>query len=272
MKEAEVETAVPPPRASENLPAQLAKVTGREYGLFLIGVALIALYILDDNFLQPEPGTSGSDHLYSGTIPILVAAAAALIYPRLRAGARAVLALCFGGIALGAGIAVPVRHAIVDRPSGDDFTGFLATLAGLMLVALGVATLWRSRRGGSRKRRYTRRLLVGAAGAVVAFELLAPIAFGFVFTHKARSSVSPVELGRPYEEVNFRTSDRLNLAGWYVRSRNGAGVIAFPGRSGPPTTHGCWSATATASCFSTDAARARATATGTSGAGAATRI
>ena len=29
------------------------------------------------------------------------------------------------------------------------------------------------------------------------------------------------------------TSDGLRLAGWYVPSRNGAAVIAFPGRNGP---------------------------------------
>jgi dienelactone hydrolase len=33
--------------------------------------------------------------------------------------------------------------------------------------------------------------------------------------------------------VTLRTADGLELAGWYVPSLNGAGVIAFPGRSGP---------------------------------------
>lgn len=37
----------------------------------------------------------------------------------------------------------------------------------------------------------------------------------------------------PYEDVTLRTSDGLDLQGWYVPSRNGAAVIAFPGRSGP---------------------------------------
>jgi dienelactone hydrolase len=34
-----------------------------------------------------------------------------------------------------------------------------------------------------------------------------------------------------YQEVSFETSDGLTLNGWYVRSRNGAAVIAFPGRA-----------------------------------------
>jgi dienelactone hydrolase len=205
----------------------------REHEVFLAAIAAIGLYVLDDSFLQPEPGRSGGDHVASGTIPILVLVVAAFVYPRVRAGARGVLAICLGGTALGAGIAVPVRHAIIDRPTGDDYTGILATLAGLVLLFVGVLTLWRSRRGGSRKRRYARRALIGIVGAVVAFELVAPIAFGFGITHKARSPVSATDLIRPYKEISLRTSDGLRLAGWYVPSRNGASVIAFPGRSGP---------------------------------------
>ena len=40
-------------------------------------------------------------------------------------------------------------------------------------------------------------------------------------------------LGAGYEQVSLTTSDGLELAGWYVPSRNGAAVIAFPGRNGP---------------------------------------
>ena len=36
-----------------------------------------------------------------------------------------------------------------------------------------------------------------------------------------------------YEDVKFTTSDGLELEGWYVPSKNGAAVIAFPGRNGP---------------------------------------
>jgi fermentation-respiration switch protein FrsA (DUF1100 family) len=40
-------------------------------------------------------------------------------------------------------------------------------------------------------------------------------------------------LGAAHEDVSFTTSDGLRLEGWFVPSRNGATVIAFPGRSGP---------------------------------------
>ena len=41
-----------------------------EAGLFRLGVALIALHIIDDSFLQPQRGTSAADHLVSGLVPL----------------------------------------------------------------------------------------------------------------------------------------------------------------------------------------------------------
>ena len=62
--------------------------------------------------------------------------------------------------------------------------------------------------------------------------MLFPIGLGYVTTHTARSVVPDNHLGVPYEDVTFRTSDGLELEGWYVPSKNGAAVISFPGRSG----------------------------------------
>jgi hypothetical protein len=43
--------------------------------------------------------------------------------------------------------------------------------------------------------------------------------------------VPKADLGAPYEDVSFTTSDGLRLKGWYIASRNGAAVISFPGRA-----------------------------------------
>ena len=51
--------------------------------------------------------------------------------------------------------------------------------------------------------------------------------------HVARDAVPAPHLGAPHEDVTLTTSDGLTLKGWYVPSRNGAAVIAFPGRKGP---------------------------------------
>jgi hypothetical protein len=52
------------------IPARLAALMRREYGLFLLGIGAIVLHILDENFLPPQPGTSAGEHLTSGLVPI----------------------------------------------------------------------------------------------------------------------------------------------------------------------------------------------------------
>src|SRR6185295_2170081 len=117
---------------------------------------------------------------------------------------------------------------------GDDFTGLLALAAGVVLLGLGAVTLWRTRRtDGTLLWRYPRRALL-AVVALFAFQLLMlPLGVAYVTTHTARAVVPANELGVAYENVSFTTSDGLRLDGWYVPSRNGAAVIAFPGRKGP---------------------------------------
>src|SRR5207248_6476310 len=105
-------------------------------------------------------------------------------------------------------------------PSGDDYTGLLAIPAGLLLLGVGAATLWRSRKtDGRRSWRYARRLLIAGATAFAAFALLVPVAIAYVVTHTARAEVPRADLGAAYENVEFTTSDGLRLKGRYIRSR-----------------------------------------------------
>ena len=205
-----------------------------EIGLAVTALGLVALHVVDDSFLQPEPGTSPADHLAGGLIPVAVLGAAAFAYPRVRAGARASLALFFGLLALVIGAASAGYYTLTVGPSGDDFTGLLAIAAGLTLVGLGIRTLWRSRRlDDSRPRRYLRRSLLGVAAVLALLGLVMPMSLGYFATHVLRPTVPEPNLGAAHENVTFTTSDGLRLHGWYVPSRNGAAVIAFPGRSGP---------------------------------------
>ena len=136
----------------------------RETLIFLIGLALIALHVLDDNFVQPQPGTSPGDHLVSGLVPLAVLGLAAWAYPRLRGGRRGALSLFLGVLGIAAG-AEAIHYTRTLGASGDDFTGLLAIPAGLLLLGLGAATLWRTRRTeGSLWWRYPRRALLGVAG------------------------------------------------------------------------------------------------------------
>ena len=123
--------------------------------LFLGGIGVIAVHVIDDSFVQPNDGTSAGDHLVGSLVPLAVLALGAWWYPRARAGVRAVIALLAGAL----GLAVSSEAWYYTREvgaSGDDYT-----------VAL------------------------------------------------------------------LETSDGLLLKGWYVPSKNGAAVIAFPGRKGP---------------------------------------
>ena len=189
--------------------------------------------MIDDSFVQPQPGTSAGDHLVSGLVPLAVLAFAAWAHPRLRGGRRGAMALLFGLFGIVAGVEA-VHYTTQVGASGDDYTGFLSLAAGLALLGLGTATLWKTRRNdGNRSWRYLRRLLLGAATTAAVLFIVAPLSMGYLFTHLGRPVVPQAKLGVAYENVSFTTSDGLELAGWYVPSKNGAAVIAFPGRNGP---------------------------------------
>jgi hypothetical protein len=206
----------------------------REHRVFLVATAAVMLHVADDNFLQPADGVSATDHLASGLVPLGLLGFAAAAYPRVRAGSRGLIALSVALVGLVVGLIEAGYYTVTVGPSGDDYTGFLAAAAGFVLLGLGAVVLWRSRRAGrSRTRRYLRRVLLGVLGLVVLGEVVTPLAATYAMIHVAGAAVPEPELGAAYEDVTFTTSDGLELEGWYVPSRNGAAVIAFPGRSGP---------------------------------------
>ena len=209
-----------------------ASTVRRGSALFLIALGIVGVHIVDDNFLQPEPGTSAGDHVASGLIPIALVVILAAGYPRLRAGLQAMTAMTVGALAVTVG--VPAAYFLLDgNASGDDFTGLLAVVAGVSLLLLGPVTLWQARRtDGNRRRRYLRRALIVVATPVLAWAIVwfivFPIGFAYIYVHTGRSAVTP-DLGVPYETVTVVTNDSLNLAASYVPSRNRAAVVLFPG-------------------------------------------
>jgi pimeloyl-ACP methyl ester carboxylesterase len=227
------EHALPAPAARAPILARLAAFVRTERGVITLALAAVALHLADDNFLQPEPGTSPLDHLLSGLVPIGILAAAAALYPRLRAGLRAALALTLG--ALGIAFGIPSAYWLSEgEASGDHYTtGPLTIVAGAVLLVAGIVVLWRSRRPyGSRGRTILRRALRVALSVPVALALFMvvvfPVGFAYTYTHTGRGVVAP-DLRVPYERVTVTTSDSLELTGSYVRSKNRAAVILFPG-------------------------------------------
>src|ERR671911_303259 len=212
--------------------ARLAHAVQREQALVVLAVGAIGVHIADDNYMQPQPGTSGGDHLASGLIPLAVLTTVAALYPRLRAGFRASLAMTMGAIGIAFG--VPGAYYLLHgSASGDHYSGLLAILAGAVLLLSGPVTLWKARRThGTRRRRYLRRALATATGVVAALLsftfIVFPVGYAYVYTHTGKTAVTP-DLGVPFESVKVTTSDALELAASYVPSKNRAAVILFPG-------------------------------------------
>ena len=202
--------------------------------VFRAALAVIALAVADDAFIHPEPGVAAGDHVASGLVPLAVAGLLIVVAPRLCDQVRGWTAIFAGALAIVGGVTDGVRHIAVDRIGGDDISAVLAALAGTVLVVLGVATVWRTRsRSGSRRRRLARRVAGGVAVLALAVLVVLPTGIAILATHKARSPVEAVALGRPYRQVELITSDGFRLHAWYVPSRNRAAIIAFPGRSQP---------------------------------------
>ena len=229
-----------------------------EFVVFLVAVGLVALHVVDDNFLQPQLGTSQTDHLFSGLVPLALLLGAAVVYRRARAGVRATLALLFGFFGVLSGTEA-VYYSLSGGPSGDDFTGFLSMVGGFVLLGVGVAVLWRSRRtDGSRLRRYARRSAITVGVLLLASQVLFQTAIAYVVTHTARAGVPTPNLGAAYEDVAFVTvTGSSSRAGLCLR-RTALRSSPFPGAPGPKNTRACSCVMATASSSSTVAARARA--------------
>jgi uncharacterized protein len=214
------------------LPLAFTRTVARRHLALLLfsgATAIVALHAAVDSFIAPEPGTGPGDHLLRGSSSLALLTVAAVVFPLLPLGGRAALAAGLGALALeGAALAVADATAVGAR--GEDWTGFLLLPVGLVLLGLSAALLWRSRKPG--RLRYLRRAGIALAAVLVAYWLVVPVAIGILATHRPRADVAAADLGRPYEEVTIRTSDGLDLAGWYVPSRNGAAVISYPTRQG----------------------------------------
>jgi uncharacterized protein len=193
---------------------------------FHVAVALLAAHAVVDAFVAPEPGTRWDDHLVRGSATLALLAVALFAFPRVAPGWRAALAAVLGILAV-EGFALAVADARSGGPRGEDWTGFLLLPAGLLLLALAVMLVWRSRKPG--RVRHLRRAAIALGGLLAVYWLVVPVAVAIYATHRPRAVVDAPLLGGP---ATIRTGDGLDLAAWYVPSRNGAAVISYPTRQG----------------------------------------
>jgi hypothetical protein len=194
--------------------------------------ALIAVHILTDSFVSIRPGTSPADHLVSGVVPIAALAAIAWAVRRVRAGAAALVAGLLGIAAAIGGIGTSAAALFGGRLDAATITGTIVVAAGLTLVLTGSMLAFRTRRaGGTRVRRYGRRLGRAALSFAMALLIAAPIGAGYVIANRSGESQPMADLGRDHLDVTLHTRDGLDIAAAYAPSKNGAAVIVFPGRS-----------------------------------------
>jgi uncharacterized protein len=209
-------------------------VADDEARVFAVATAFILVHALDDAFVHRGAGLGVGQHALAAAISVAAGVAGVLVFPSLRPGLRAALALVFGGLACVNGM-LHVVHVASYGAAGSDVTGVLAVVAGAVLVGLAAFIPWRHRgeRATSAPRRWLRRGLVAVAGFVAVLFVLGPMSLGIIETHRWREPIG----ARPgaFRAVSFRASDGLELAGWYRPSRNGAAVLLVHGGGGDRT-------------------------------------
>lgn len=123
----------------------------------------------------------------------------------------------------GLGIFLPYLTRHVDPVV--TVAGLVALVGGLALVGLGITDLVRY------AGRWRRVALVPALAAAV---IVSVIAFGQAVAatdvpRTAVGSVTPADLGLPFTDVTFATTDGVQLSGWYLPSTNRAAVAVLHG-------------------------------------------
>ncbi len=208
---------------------------GWEKVAFRGATAIALLHALDDAFLNRQPGVELGQHALAALVALAVGLGAIVVFPRLRPGFRAAIALLFGVLAIVNG-ALHAVHISVDGAAASDYTGALALAAGVVLVLLGLAIPFLHRREGAttRAKRWAYRVVAVVAGFLVVYAFLYPVSVAVVVTHRHREPIGDPP-STAYRPVTFTASDGLELSGWYVPSRNRAAVVVVHGGGGDRT-------------------------------------
>jgi fermentation-respiration switch protein FrsA (DUF1100 family) len=162
-------------------------------------------------------------------VRIAVVAALTLFASRvLRSGIggwRAGIAFSVGltGTAVGTGIGIP--HLVKNGLHPLTVAGLVTLGSGLVLLASGGLSL-------VRRARPWRRVLVVPMLLAAVFVVMWSLGQAVAVTNAPRSSVgdtTPADVGLPYRDVEFGTSDGVTLSGWYIPTTNGAAVVLLHG-------------------------------------------
>ena len=201
-----------------------------EAWLFRGGAAVLALHFVDESLIDRAPGTSVGDHL-SVLVLAAVIVGLAVVYPSLPAVVRSLLG--FVAVPLAAvNAAMHVDDARWNGAGGADFTGFLLIPAALAFVLAAVLAVLSRPHARSWPRRIGRWALTAVVALVMLVFVSVPIAIGVAQTRKPGQTIPDSAFSTPHETVTLRTRDGLDLAGWYVPSKNRAAIVVVQGGGG----------------------------------------
>ena len=170
--------------------------------LFRAALAVVMVAVADDAFIHPEPGVAAGDHLASGLVPLACARAADRLRPPA-AGPRARLARDLRRSPLDRrrrnGRRPPHRRRPHERRRRDRRARRVSpesSSSRSVSRRCGAPAARRDPAGGSSAARASARRSSPSIALVVL-----PTGIAIVATHKARSPVAGVDLGRPHRDV-----------------------------------------------------------------------
>jgi uncharacterized protein len=207
----------------------MTRARSREALAFGVATALVLVHAIDDAFAHRQPGVDLGQHAIAAGVAAAGGIAGIAAFGRLRPGLRSALAFAFGSLALVNGL-LHVVHVATEGPAASDITGLVATAAGAALLGMAVAIPWRHRGEGAATpaRRWARRAIAIPGALVALVVLVVPVGAAIVETHKWRSAIGDPP-SAAYAAVSFRSTDGLDIAGWYRPSQNGASVLVVHG-------------------------------------------
>lgn len=141
----------------------------------------------------------------------------------LRPGLRGAALVVLGAIAVSTGIGL-LPHLVKSGLTAMSVASVVVLLAGIAAVVAGARAALRGRRRGHQ--------LVGAAATVIVLAVTVMVvapsvaATSVPATHVGRT---PAALGLEYQSVTLTTVDGVELAAWYLRGTNGAGLVVRHG-------------------------------------------
>jgi uncharacterized protein len=205
-------------------------VSSLESWLFRGAAALLALHFVDEALTDRAAGTSVDDHLSVLALAVVIVGVA-VVYPRFPAIVRGLLGFVFVPLAAVNGV-MHIMDARWNGAGGADFTGFLLIPAAAAFAVAAVIAVLSRAPARSWPRRIGRWALTAVVALATVLFVSVPIAIGVAQTRKPGRTVPDSAFPVPHETVALHTRDGLDLAGWYVPSKNRAAIVVVQGGGG----------------------------------------